>query len=320
MNRQGHQHIRTSRFWVWRVVRRRADGVQDVNSAKGGNMDTEAGLISVGCACGKRLKAPASAAGKRARCPKCGTVHTLPAPQAAPVAAAATSGGSDPYEVDDPFAAIAEAAMREEQATPLESNAVHCPGCQRAMPDGAVLCVNCGYDSRTGKRAAATKVIAAAPAPSVPSAFGAAPARGGRKGKQIDYMAPTGSLLMGTIFSAVLALAASAIWVGVAYATGYAIGYIAILIGVAAGIGMQAGHKGTSELGGYVAGGMTLGAILTAKMVVLQIVMAKIGFHGSVWDLNSAKVGMYFFSPMGLIIMCVGIAAAYRTASGTSRD
>ena len=37
--------------------------------------------ISVKCVCGKKLKAPASAAGRKARCPKCGNVMTLEAPQ-----------------------------------------------------------------------------------------------------------------------------------------------------------------------------------------------------------------------------------------------
>jgi hypothetical protein len=232
----------------------------------------------------------------------------------ATVGAGAAGAEADPYEVDDPFAAIAEAAAREETYQP-HADTPRCPQCQSAMGDGAVLCINCGYDSRTGKRAAAATVVKAPPA-----AAAAATALKRTKDGKIDYMAPTGSLMAGTILSAVLALAASAIWIGVAYATGYAIGYIAILIGVAAGIGMQAGHKGTSTLGGYVAGTMTLGAIFFAKIVVIYLVLQKMGIHRSMWDLNGAVLGLYFFNPMGLIIIAIGVGAAFRTASGTSGD
>jgi hypothetical protein len=36
--------------------------------------------------------------------------------------------------------------------------------------------------------------------------------------------------------------------------------------------------------------------------------------------ISSAKLGYYFFSPIGLIIILVGMAAAFRTANGSIRD
>jgi hypothetical protein len=48
-------------------------------------MSAEVGgqTISVQCPCGKRLKAPASAVGRKAKCPKCGNVLTVQAPKPA---------------------------------------------------------------------------------------------------------------------------------------------------------------------------------------------------------------------------------------------
>jgi hypothetical protein len=278
-------------------------------------MTSTSNVISVTCECGKRLKAPAAAAGKRARCPACGNVHILPAvaPPKVPPQAQRVSEAPD---VDDPFSAMDELANLENAATPAQSSAIHCPQCRAAMSDGAVLCINCGYDTRTGQSAAAAVAVAAPPAIARPGLAYAAK----KSGKQVDHMAPTGSLVLGVAFSAIFALVASIVWIAVAWLTGYAIGYIAVLIGVAAGIGMQVGHKGQSQTGGFIAGTMTLVAILIAKVVVLYAVMAKLGVHRSIWDMDSAKLGMYFFSPIGLIIIVVGIGAAYRTASGAIRE
>jgi phosphate/sulfate permease len=183
------------------------------------------------------------------------------------------------------------------------------------MAGGAVLCINCGYDARTGKSAA----TASTAAPAKKSVLGYAGKKPVGKKKK-DYMAPEGSLVLGVVFSAVFALLASVLWIAIAYFSGYSIGYVAALIGVAAGIGMQAGHKGQSQVGGMIAAAMTLLVILIARLIVLYAIMAKLGVHRSIFDLNSAKLGMYFFSPRGLIFMVIGIAAAYRCASGSMRD
>src|SRR5436309_9190344 len=57
------------------------------------------GQLTVQCSCGKKLKAPASAVGKRAKCPGCGNVLTIPA--VAPVAAkqAVPVGAAQPAAV-----------------------------------------------------------------------------------------------------------------------------------------------------------------------------------------------------------------------------
>lgn len=285
--------------------------------------------ISVVCDCGKKLKASASAAGKRARCPACGEIHVLPkAPEpelelvevpAARESAAEESDypseASPPPEEDDLLGAMYDLAHQENTA-PVRPAGVVCPQCRSAMPNGAVLCVNCGYDTRTGKSVAA---VTAAAQKNVIGYAGKQSAPRAAKNKK-DYMAPEGSLALGMVFSAVFALGASLLWIAVAYFTGYVVGYIAILMGVAAGIGMQVGHKGQSQVGGMISGGMTLVAILVAKLVVLYAVMAKLGVQRSIFDIDSAKLGMYFFSPKGLIFMAIGVAAGYRCASGAMRD
>jgi hypothetical protein len=285
-------------------------------------MASTSSVISVTCDCGKRLKAPAAAAGKRARCPACGNEHVLPAPASAPPAdpfdESGPSNAAPQHDDHDPFGALDELA-NQENAPAAQSGAVHCPQCRSDMTGGAVLCVNCGYDTRTGQSAAAAVAVAPAPAPAAFARPGL-PSFGKKTGKNVDHMAPTGSLVLGVVFSAVFALIASILWIVVAWLTGFTVAYIAILIGIAAGIGMQVGHKGQSQAGGLIAGAMTLLAILIAKVIVVYIVMAKLGVTRSIWDLDSAALGMYFFNPIGLIIIAVGVGAGYRTASGAIRE
>ena len=133
----------------------------------------------------------------------------------------------------------------------------------------------------------------------------------------VDYMAPQGSLALGIAYSTGFALVASLLWIGVAYLTGLAIGWIALAIGAAAGVGMQLGHKGYSKVGGMIAAGTTLFAIMVAKFAVLEIIIARSGKNISIFNLNPAKLGYYFFSPIGVIIILVGVAFAYRTANGS---
>lgn len=76
--------------------------------------------------CGKTLNVKDDFAGKKARCPGCKEVLTVPhapAPEAAAAAVAAPT-----------------------------AKASTCPSCSGSLPDGAVFCVACGYDLRSGKK------------------------------------------------------------------------------------------------------------------------------------------------------------------------
>jgi hypothetical protein len=305
-------------------------------------------VISVVCSCGKRLKGPASAAGKKARCPACGNVVVLAAPAASEIGAvpdigAVPAAAKPKVTVTTNVAAIKTArpakigavtvgaapvaaplpleheedglgAMYElaEQAKAAPVSGTACPQCRTGMDENAVLCTNCGYDTRTGKSLTVDS-------PPVPVGRAAKAGKPGKKSnKPVDHMAPDGSLIMGIILSAVLALVASLVWIAVAWLTGFAIGYIAILIGIAAGLGMQIGHKGFSKAGGVIAAFMTIGAIFIAKFVVL---LALLNLENkSISDIDGSKLGLYFFSPIGLIIIAVGVGAAFRTAAGSMKD
>ena len=289
----------------------------------------EINSIQVVCACGRKLKAPAKAVGRKARCPACGAVVVvraaepvrptsdarIPRSKTAPVMvvargesdfAAGENTGVDEYGGDD-LDGLAELARHvESNATVIERP--RCLQCASVMKEGDVLCTQCGYDTRSGKQLSTSTV----------KAKRSTAKAGNKKGKKpIDRMAPDGSFIAGVAFSAAFAIGASALWIAVAYATGFTVGYIAILIGGAAGVGMQIGHKGYSSVGGATAAAMTLVAILLAKLIVIELVLSRHNIHKSVMDLDSAKLAYYFFSPIGLIIIAVGMAAAYRTANGS---
>ncbi len=142
-----------------------------------------------------------------------------------------------------------------------------------------------------------------------------------KAGKQpIDLMAPQGSFMAGLALSAAFALAASVVWFLIAWTTGFTVGYIAILIGGAAGAGMKIGQKGFSSTGGTAAAALTLAAIMCAKFAVIEVILMRAGSHKSIFDLSGPALGYYFFSPIGLIIIVIGMGAAFRTANGSISD
>jgi hypothetical protein len=300
-----------------------------------------ADTIQVHCACGKKLKAPASAAGKKGKCPCCGATIVLAAAgtngpagetfgtEAPALPRSATASGASPRTrpaaaapqppADDDLTSAMYDLAREADTAPQVDNSPRCPQCVSPMAAGAVLCVRCGFDTRTGKKISAAPAAPAAAKPPLLPYGGSS-----QKKKPVDRMAAEGSLVAGILVSALFAVGASVLWFLVAWATGFSIGWIAIIIGGAAGLGMQIGQKGYSAPGGIAAAAMTLMAILLAKFALLQFVyLPKIApLHPGigVFDLRPAALGLYFFSPIGTIIMFVGMGAAFRTANGSVTD
>ena len=86
---------------------------------------------------------------------------------------------------------------------------------------------------------------------------------------EVEKPKPTGSLIKGTIISAVLASIGAFVWFGIAKATGFEIGWIAWGVGIAAGIGMMAGYNGTSVHSGAIAAAVAVGGILLAKFMMM---------------------------------------------------
>jgi hypothetical protein len=300
------------------------DDVLILGQLERGTMMPEDTLIVL-CPCGKKLKAPATAAGKKARCPACGNTLVLSAGAAKRTTTAATIAKPPvtppkapiPPDDDDGLGALYD-LVEQGNAAPAAEMAVatRCPQCKSEMEDDAVLCTNCGYDIRTGK-AVATATVAAAVAKPATLSYRSAPVAGRGGKKPVDLMAPQGSFLAGLALSAAFALAGSVLWIVIAWTTGYVIGYIAIAIGAAAGIGMRIGQKGFSTAGGAAAAGLTVCAILFAKLAVVEILLNSLGLHISIFDLNGSRLGHYLFSPMSLVFMVIGVGAAFRTANGS---
>ncbi|MFH1419995.1 MAG: hypothetical protein ABII12_17105 [Planctomycetota bacterium] len=92
----------------------------------------EADKILVQCACGAKLRAPATSVGKQFECPKCGSHVTIPAPESAPLASGPAVDPAPPLPVASPKA---------------------CPECQAIMQPAAVVCTACGLNTQTGTTA-----------------------------------------------------------------------------------------------------------------------------------------------------------------------
>src|SRR5262245_33788467 len=101
--------------------------------------------------CGKMLRAREEQEGKEARCPACGSLTTVPTPQEAAEAARAARARAD--EVTPVGVLPADDEDEEEAPRPAPGGPLKkCPECDAPMERGAVLCVECGFDRRIGRR------------------------------------------------------------------------------------------------------------------------------------------------------------------------
>jgi hypothetical protein len=93
--------------------------------------------IVVRCECGKKWKLPDESAGKTVSCPACRARLSIPSPE-------------------NPRAQAGNQGSR---------SAAVCPSCGGELRAEAVLCVQCGFDRRTGRRAAAAETPSSASKP-----------------------------------------------------------------------------------------------------------------------------------------------------------
>jgi len=116
--------------------------------------------ITIRCQCGKSLVVKEELVGKRARCPHCKEILTIPDLKA----------GAEPKAQEHETYAMAAAPPSTTPKAPAAANpgalAGACPSCAHALSAGAVLCINCGFDLRRGKRVAKDE---AAPSPGKPT-------------------------------------------------------------------------------------------------------------------------------------------------------
>lgn len=97
--------------------------------------------IRMQCQCGQVLGVKEEFAGKVVKCPKCQTAMRVPQPQAAGAAA----GGSQALGggLDSLFDDVGIKSAKDRAPT--------CPSCRAVVQPNAVLCVNCGFDFRSGE-------------------------------------------------------------------------------------------------------------------------------------------------------------------------
>jgi hypothetical protein len=129
--------------------------------------------------CGKEYRWKPEIAGRKARC-KCGQTLTVPTAPRAPRVVEPPPQASPLDWPDEPAADYAAPPPVPAPSGPA------CPACGAALPAGAVLCVNCGYNLKTGKKvggvapaAPAAPASLAAPPPGGAAAPGAAAGVGG---------------------------------------------------------------------------------------------------------------------------------------------
>ena len=116
----------------------------------------QAGL-AVACQCGQKFAAKAQLAGKTVECPKCGSPLKIPDAKQ-PRQPARPKPQPKPQQKQTPEAA-ALAAMPDPMGDPLDQAKLDgqsppnlCPGCRVVMPQGAIVCVQCGYNQQLGRK------------------------------------------------------------------------------------------------------------------------------------------------------------------------
>lgn len=138
-----------------------------------------------------------------------------------------------------------------------------CPSCGNALAQGTVVCMNCGYNTQSGK-ALKTK----AKDQTTPSAGGAMVA--GVAGKAGGFTLLT---IMPIVGACVAGAIGAAIWAAIAYFANLEIGWIAIGIGALVGLGALIGARNDGNLWvGCVAAVIAVASILAGKYAVISII------------------------------------------------
>lgn len=202
--------------------------------------------------CGAHIKMPPGAAGRRARCPKCRNVLTIPAPDAPP----------DEHGLDDGFDLLDDLASGEPAApaAPAPAPASACPACNAPMSASAQLCVSCGHNRSTGRKHAGASL----------GAIGSGAAGAALGGLRLA----ANPLLIGCLLSLAGATIGAVVWTMVAWQTGYEIGWIAWGLGALAGAGMYLGWRDGSGTSGAIAAGFAVLGIFGAKIAIFAMLIS----------------------------------------------
>ena len=205
--------------------------------------------VRVVCACGAKFKAPASKAGMKGPCPKCGQPLVIPHPEPAPA-----------DEVD--WSMLADAAAQAPAA---------------ARGDD-------GYDLADGEEAPAPRQVRR-PAVAAPAAAAFTPAAGvPGAGRALDYRGAgghgsaavaaepgAGRFVLGVVLALTFGLVSGAIWM-ICSLFFCSSGLMAIGVGAAVGGGMLLGYGRQSVTAGAVSSVIAAGAILMATAVPAALI------------------------------------------------
>lgn len=203
--------------------------------------------------CHRKYRVEDALAGKGAKCSQCG--HHMRIPQRGspePVAADASEAGSGSWLDDELKATPPPVSQPAHPAT--------CPSCGKPMVPGAVLCIGCGYDARTGATHH-TQHVQAAVEQSEPTR------------RSVSQLVFAPGLLRGTLFSFVAALIGATVWAVLTYFTLYEFSIVAWGLGALVGCGMALGHddSGDGTWSGIIAAFVSLFGIVAAKFLIIVI-------------------------------------------------
>ncbi len=234
--------------------------------------------MKVSCPCGKHIRVPANATGRKARCPACGGIFVIGQTPASPAVVAQPKPAVKPApkpastppppqleeyrEEDDGTYGWADGGgsllAEAEQQPAAAAGATYklCPNCGQTMTAEARLCVACGFDTKTGRRMQDTAVSGGNVSAAVGSAARSA-----------------GAVLLGIFLSFVGAMVGAGLWCILAVTISPNLRIVALLVGTLAGAGMYYGLRSQSIIASLVASAMAAVGIVVAKIVIFFVLV-----------------------------------------------
>jgi hypothetical protein len=209
--------------------------------------------IRAECAsCHKRFKADDKLAGRRAKCPQCGGIITLPKPQPMEPAAELPAPSS-PLDLDD--------IPIQNEPPPVQN----CPSCNASLSTGAVLCIQCGYDLRKGAKVPTQN----APDPDpVEDLLIGRPKFDDEDEDQGSQLPQWVAFLRGCAISFGCATVGAILYAIVGhFLGGLALGLVTLSVGALAGMGMAVGYRHDDILTGLAAAAITFIGVIMGQVI-----------------------------------------------------
>jgi hypothetical protein len=193
-----------------------------------------------------------------------------------PAAGAPAEAAAIPADGDNSFLL----AMGSKESTGTAGTKA-CPECGRAMPQNAVICVGCGFNTSTGKRLS-VKVIKAKKEKGAP----------GAASKAVDA---SSAMLFSVIGGCIGGAIGAAIWAAIAYFTQLEIGWIAWAVGGLCGAGCSIGARGHSgATTGGVAAVIAVVSIMAGKYIAGNLILQSMGLANAPVEVWFPKLFGYF--------------------------